>query len=357
MSRGSSPDFGRMERVLRRQGEPDRIPFYEHLADPEIMEAITGLPMARYPLDVREGKEAYAKGLSQFYYQLGFDNVPFEVGPNLPGRGTLLGQDTAVLAHPQRGWQDEHGGPIQTLADFERYPWPEPDNACDYELFEMVVRNLPAGMKIVGGAAGGVFEHGSWLMGLEPLSFAVYDSPQLVKVLFERVGTLLLEIDKRLLEIGGIGALRMGDDMGFKTATMLSPDLMRQHVFPWQKRIVRLAHDQGLPFVLHSCGNLEAVMDDLIGFVGIDAKHSFEDVIMPVTEAKRRYGQRIAVLGGVDVDFLSRHSEHEVRGYTRDLIEQCAPGGGWALGTGNSVANYIPVRNYLAMLDEGRKTW
>ena len=37
------------------------------------------------------------------------------------------------------------------------------------------------------------------------------------------------------------------------------------------------------------------------------------------------------------------------------MIEHAPPGGGWALGTGNSVANYIPVRNYLAMLDEGRK--
>ena len=98
-------------------------------------------------------------------------------------------------------------------------------------------------------------------------------------------------------------------------------------------------------------------MDDLIDWVGIDAKHSFEDVIMPAAEAKRRYGDRIAILGGVDVDYLSRHSVDEVRAYTRKVIEECAPGGGWALGTGNSVPNYVPVENYLAMLDEGRKTW
>ena len=39
----------------------------------------------------------------------------------------------------------------------------------------------------------------------------------------------------------------------------------------------------------------------------------------------------------------------------RDTIDVCQPGGGWCLGTGNSVANYIPAANYLAMLDEGRK--
>jgi len=96
-------------------------------------------------------------------------------------------------------------------------------------------------------------------------------------------------------------------------------------------------------------------MEDLIEDVGIDAKHSFEDVIMPVTAVKQRYGERIAILGGVDVDMLSTASEEEVRAYTRNTLEACMPGGGYALGTGNSVANYIPLDNYIAMLDEGMK--
>jgi len=59
-------------------------------------------------------------------------------------------------------------------------------------------------------------------------------------------------------------------------------------------------------------------------------------------------------VGGVDVDFLCRHTEDEVKKYTRNILEKCAPGGGYALGTGNTVANYIPVKNYLAMLEAGR---
>ena len=96
-------------------------------------------------------------------------------------------------------------------------------------------------------------------------------------------------------------------------------------------------------------------MDDLIDYVGIDAKHSFEDTYLPVSEAKHLYGDRIALLGGVGVDMLARSNEEEVRTYTRRILESCMPGGGYALGTGNSVTNYIPVRNYLAMLDEGMK--
>lgn len=54
--------------------------------------------------------------------------------------------------------------------------------------------------------------------------------------------------------------------------------------------------------IIHSCGYLDQVMDDLVDDVRIDARHSYEEVILPVTEAKRRYGDRVAILGGIDMD-------------------------------------------------------
>ena len=348
------PDFNQLLTALRR-GVPDRLPFYEHLADAPVIEAVTGAPVTRMDGSTREGREAWLKAQIDFYLQLGFDCFPFEVGPRFPRDNVLPAPDTAALSRGQRGWADEHTGPIQTVADFEAYPWPDADHAVDYEFFEMAKRLLPEGMLIVGGCAGGIFEHGSWLMGVEKFSLAIYDNPALVTALLDRVTETICEADRRLIQIGGIGALRMGDDLGFKTASFLSPASLREFIFPRQKQVVDVAHQAGLPFVLHSCGNAALYMDDLIDSVGIDAKHSFEDVIMPVAEVKRRWGDRVALLGGADVDYLARHTEDEVRAYTHRLIEQCAPGGGWALGTGNSVANYIPVANYLAMLDEGRR--
>ena len=147
----------------------------------------------------------------------------------------------------------------------------------------------------------------------------------------------------------------MGDDLGFRTGTFLSPAHLRQYVFPWQKKIREAAHARGLPFILHSCGNLERIMDDLIEGVGIDAKHSFEDAIMPVEQAVEKYCDRIAILGGVDMDLLARGSEKEVRVRTREIIDTCASTGRFALGTGNSIASYLSIDNYLAMLDEGRR--
>jgi uroporphyrinogen decarboxylase len=156
-----------------------------------------------------------------------------------------------------------------------------------------------------------------------------------------------------VLSVPGIAAIMTGDDMGFKTQPMVSPRVLIEKNFPIHKKRVQMAHDAGIPYMLHACGNLESVMESLIEDVRIDGKHSYEDAIAPVQEMKRRYGDRIAIIGGVDLDYLCRHNEAEVRGYVRRILNDCAPGGSYCLGTGNSVANYIPLANYLAMLDEG----
>jgi uroporphyrinogen decarboxylase len=72
-------------------------------------------------------------------------------------------------------------------------------------------------------------------------------------------------------------------------------------------------------------------------------------------DVKHTYGRQIALLGGIDVDFLCRSDEAAVRRRVRETLDACLPGGGYVLGTGNSVANYIPLDNYLTMLDEGRR--
>ena len=282
---------------------------------------------------------------------MGYGYVPVEMGPRFAQRWNLDSDDTALYSKGQRGWVDEHAGVIQGIADLDNPNfWPNGDAAFDYPMFDALAGLLPDGMKIIGGASGGPFEHASFLMGLEPLSLAMYDDPIFVERFFEKIGQTLVEIAARLVKMDAIGIYRFGDDLGYKTATMLSTAQLRRYVFPWSKKVVETVHQAGKPFLLHSCGQLEKVMDDLIDDVKIDAKHSFEDVILPVTEAKRRWGSRVALLGGIDVDFMCRSTADAVMERTKRVMEDCSRGGGYAIGTGNTVTNYIPVENYLAMV-------
>jgi uroporphyrinogen decarboxylase len=348
-----SPDFNRLRKVFLRQGVPDRLPFIELFADHEIMEAVLGEPIPRPDPSNRPLYEQYIRQVLSFYYNLGYDYVFANAIVNLP-RQVIRADDTAALKHPQRIWDDENTGPIQTWEDFEKFPWPRPEE-IDYYRLEYTSKIMPEGMQMIYLGPGGQFENMAELMGLTSMAYKLHDDPALVQAVADKVGEMLVSMYSTAAQAPGMGALFLGDDMGYKTSTTISPLHLRHYVFPIQKRLAAIAHANGLPFLLHSCGNLERVMDDLIDDVGIDGKHSFEDVILPVAEAKRLYGDRIAILGGVDMDFLCRHTTDEVRAYTCQIIEACSPGGGYALGTGNTVANYIPVENYLAMLDEGRQ--
>jgi len=147
-------------------------------------------------------------------------------------------------------------------------------------------------------------------------------------------------------------AIFPGDDMGFRSGTLIGPEEMKRHSLSWHRKVAAMAHDKGLPYFLHSCGNLEKILDDLIDWVKIDGRHSYEDAILPAERFQERYGSRIAVLGGVDINVLTLGTEAEVRARTRALVDTCGARGRYAVGSGNSIPSYIPVRNYLAMVDE-----
>ena len=336
------PDFSRLRRVLLREGEPDRVPFYELFADAEIMAAVLGRPIRT----MRDRVDYHVK-LGYDYLTVWVQNMAF------PTQGQGSTADTAALAHETRTFNLAGQGVIRSWADYERYPWPDPAGA-GYREIEEAAALMPAEMKSIV-LTGHVLEMPMALMGYEGLSLAIYDQPDLVEAVFQRVGETYLRIYSDLVGMDAVGAVLISDDLAFKTQTLMPPDFLKQYVFPWYRRYVEICHAKGVPVILHSCGNLTAVMEDLIA-TGIDAKHSYEDQIMPVEEMKRRHGDSWAVLGGLDMDFLCRATPAEVRARTRRILEACMPGGGYALGTGNTVANYIPVENYLAMLEEGRET-
>ena len=122
--------------------------------------------------------------------------------------------------------------------------------------------------------------------------------------------------------------------------------------------MAEIAHSRGSLYILHSCGDLRIIMDDIINNIKVDAKHSFEDTCLPVTEAKKVYGDQMALIGGVDMDVLARKNVKVVQNYVSDVLEVCKTRGGYCLGSGNSVANYVPLKNYLTMLDVGlEKGW
>lgn len=327
--------------------EVSRIPLYEHKIDPKVMEAVTGTEFAA----LYHGDEAdigeFFRHYCGFYKEMGYDTVSFEelIGPVMPGSGAL----------------GEHvKGVIQTRADFDRYPW---EDICDRyferysKCFKALRENMPTGMRAIGGAGYGIFECVQDLVGYEDLCYMKADDPELYEQMFRQVGDNNLKIWSRLLrEFGDIYCVcRFGDDLGFKSTTLLSSEDIRSLIIPQYKRIVDEVHSHHKPFLLHSCGCIFDVMDDLIECAGIDAKHSNEDQIAPFPVWVERYGSRIGNFGGIDTDAVCRLNKEEMRDYITEVVAKSKGKGGFAFGSGNSIPDYVPPQQFQNMNEIIRK--
>ena len=108
--------------------------------------------------------------------------------------------------------------------------------------------------------------------------------PELVAAVADRIGQTLVDYYRAMLAIDGVCAVLQGDDMGHRGGLLISREHLEQYAVPWHKRLAEMVHARGLPYCLHSCGQVEEIMSPMIDEVGIDAKHSFEDVIVPAAD-------------------------------------------------------------------------
>jgi uroporphyrinogen decarboxylase len=350
-----TPDWQGLLRTIRREGTPARVHVIELFLDYEMQEAVAERFGLLEGLDRDDPAFKYRREIAIQSF-LGYDYVRCGMeGLDMPLNYDEA-EDTAELQRAGgRSYVNEHRGPVTTWEEFEKYPWPDPEKATTRGL-EWYSENLPENMCIIGsGGIAHYAEHLTWLMGYETFCTALFEQRDLVEAIAQRLIDQYEVVIRRVLAFDRVKIVWGSDDMGYRGGPIMSPDDMRALVLPGHKLMAEASHAAGRPYLLHSCGNLSLIMEDLIEDVGIDGKHSFEDTIESVIDFKRMYGDRTSALGGIDMDFLCRASEREVRERVRRTLDACMPGGGYCLGTGNTVANYVPIDNYLAMVDEGRR--
>jgi len=355
---GRAIDCEGLLRCLRREGEPSRVYHMELFLDGEVKSELC----RRFPiLDGMDRSDPYFDLRAEIRIQrfLGYDYIRCGAAVAWPRGGpqSTAGVVADLGALPRaggRGYVNEHKGYLTTWDEFEQMEWPDPGKA-DTRALEWYEENLPDDMCIFGTGGAHFYEHLSWLMGYETLAYALHENRGLVKAISQKL-IEMAEVQAQLeLQFSRVKGIWGSDDLGFRSGLLIGPADLRELILPGHRLVASLTHEAGKLQLLHSCGNLDLIMEDLLDDVRIDAWHSFEDAIQPVTEAKRRYGKRVSLIGGIDMDFLCRANETQVRQRVRETLSVCQPGGGYCLGTGNSVANYLPVDNYLAMLEEGRK--
>ena len=330
------PDFSQLSRVLAKQ-KPDRPVLFEFYMNENLYDAVVD------PKDIPAGDDDFRERMKMMlaFYHLGYDYVTL-----LPGKH-LFFPELREHHDNQRTYSLNEGSHIDSWESFEKYPWPD-YTTQDYRYLERLVPYLPEGMKFIPSGPGGVEEIVISLTGYENLCYMMIDQEDLVTALFDAVGSRLERYYAEIVEYDSVGACLSNDDWGFNTQTLLSPPQMQRWLIPWHQKISQAIHSQGKPALLHTCGNVYPVFDWVVK--NYEGKHSFEDSILPVEEAWKQYHTDIAILGGIDVNYLIMEDEKTIYERSRKLLELTAEEGSFALGTGNSVPDYLPNNKFLASL-------
>ena len=335
------PNYQNLLQVINNQ-RPARLPLYEHHIDAPFISKVLGENISASGLKNKELEDYYRKVIG-FWKDMTYDAFDFEAAicDILPAHGAIMGGMV---------------GPIQTREDFNSYPWediPRIFKETYIPHFEAIRKVLPPGMKAFGGCGYGIFEASQDLVGYEPLCMMQCLDPDLFADLFVKIGDLWCElwswVIKNYSDI--FVFFRMGDDLGHKTSTLLDPEIIKEHILPQFKRVIDLVHKSNKKFLLHSCGNIFPLMEDIIN-LGIDAKHSNEDQIAPFSIWIEKYSDRIGLFGGFDLNLLVLEKPEIVY---RTVLEQGTfyrgATKGYGLGSGNSIPGYIPVDGFIAMIE------
>lgn len=150
----------------------------------------------------------------------------------------------------------------------------------------------------------------------------------------------------------GADAVFMTDDWGTQQALMISPAMWRAFFRPYYQAAVDEAHRLGLDVVFHSCGNVAAIVDDLID-IGVDALDPVQPGAMDAAEVARRFGGRIAFCGSIDDQHLLSTTPAEIRDAVRRTIDQLGRPFGNALvvGPANILTPEAPLENLRALFE------
>lgn len=189
-------------------------------------------------------------------------------------------------------------------------------------------------------------------MGFENFCLKLHDDPRLVRKVMEAYVRYHAEQFEFLSAQPGVDFLWVFDDIAFKTSTFFSPRVFRREILPIWREAAQCIRK---PWIFHSDGNLEPLLDDLLT-LGMSAIHPLENGAMDIFALKKSVGQRVALVGNVDMGLLTVGEASAVEEAVLKLAGSMTEGGGYILSSGNSISNDVSARNLLAM-GQALRSW
>ena len=318
---------------------PDRVPYFECVFDQKVLDRM--IPGGDYFRFVEE-HEVDVVGLNRSSWpKEGLDWIDRDAGLFRDHWGVVRAMGPESSPYPVQG-------PIREPSDLKRYTPPDPDNPVLLAGIAELAAEYKGRKPIVWVGRDGFFDP-AHLRGVENFLMDMIDHPQLVHDLIATCQSFDLPLIEKAVA-AGVDIVLLGDDYADNRGPFMSPKHFEEFILPALRRAVQTAHEAGARVLKHTDGYIMPIIDMILD-TGIDAINPIEPAAgMDIGEVKRKYGDRVCIVGNIDCgDLLSNGTPEQVREAVRECIEAAAPGGGFMLSSSNSIHSSVRPENCLAM--------
>jgi len=331
--------YERMMAALQLK-EPDRVPIWELIIDPPVIRALYG-DMSYPDFVEKENLDGITVPEDQKIEKLNSTTFRDEWG-------IIWKKEPSGLDYPLEG-------PIKSEKDLDNYHPPDPDAPWRLETLTRYIKRFK-GEKAVVFLGHDAFEFSHYLLGgMDKLFIYYISNPDFVHRLAEMVSDYKCKVLQNAVDAGA-DILLTGDDYAGRKGTFISPQHFKRFIIPYLKRAVEIARRNNIPFIKHTDGNLWEVMDELVA-TGINALDPIEPIAgMDIGEVKKRYGEKICLVGNVDcTEVLTHGTVEQVEEAVKETIAKASPGGGHILASSNSIHPAVKPENYKKMVEAVKK--
>ena len=230
----------------------------------------------------------------------------------------------------------------------KRYAFPDPRDPA-------IFADMAAGIE-ANGDRWRVFQIGfslyerAWtLRGMANLLMDFHDHPGFVHELLNAIADYNIAQAREALK-RDIDAVYFGDDWGQQRGLQMGPAIWREFIRPALKRMYAVVRKAGKYVMIHSCGDVDELFDDLIE-MGLNCFNPFQPEVMDVDSLMRKYRGRLAFHGGLSTQrTLPYGTPAQVRAETEHLLELGADGG-YIFAPAHAVEGDVPLENMLAFIE------
>ncbi len=327
--------------------EPDRVPICATYT-PEIEEKLRAKYHPEGDLGVALGNDMVkiASGLENSFYYKDTPEYLCPYGITWRNVKNETGHFTEIVKHP-----------LQTEEDIYNYQMPKAADAQDViEATRKAIAQYGKDKWIIGSCQCSVFEAAWYLRGLDTFMMDLAMEEDYADYLLDKVMQFPLEMGLKFIELG-VDMVWLGDDIATQQNMMISPAMWRHYFKPRYAKMFETFKkaNPNIKLCYHSCGNLQAVVDDLIE-IGLDVLNPIQPLAIDPVAFKKRFGDRITMYGAMDVQrILPFGTPEDVRQEVKRLIDNCAPGGGFILSPAHHIQSDTSVENVEAFYAAARE--